>query len=278
MILVQLTDLHVRPRREPAYRVAETNMLTERALRAVRDLKWKPDAVVISGDLTDNGLASEYAVLSEMLGRLIKVPVYVVPGNHDRRDVLKEKLGHLPGVLSDSRFVQYAVDDHEIRLVMLDTVIPGSGAGELCAMRLAWLDDTLAAEPNKPTIVVMHHPPFACGIQHMDRIALRNPAEFAAVIARHPQVKRILCGHHHRPINAAVAHTIASIGPSVAHQVEFELDDDPGYWNLEPAAYQILVTMPGDGVIAHTVYVENFPGPFPFVLDPDYPGVSEDKD
>ena len=278
MILVQLTDLHVRPLGEAAYRVAETNMLTERALRAVRALKWQPDAVVISGDLTDNGLASEYDMIAEMLARNIKVPVYVIPGNHDRREEFKAKLGHLPGVADHPEFVQYVIDAHEIRLVMLDTVIPGSSAGELCAKRLSWLDATLGAEPNKPTVVVMHHPPFACGIQHMDRIALRNPAEFVAVIAKHPQVKRILCGHHHRPVNAALAHTIASIGPSVAHQVEFELDDDPGYWKLEPAAYQILVTLPGDGIIAHTVYVENFPGPFPFVLDPDYPGVDEGDD
>ena len=97
-------------------------------------------------------------------------------------------------------------------------------------------------------------------------------------LARAMGVKIVLHGHHHRPVNAALAHTIASIGPSVAHQVEFELDDDPGYWNLEPAAYQILVTLPGDGIIAHTVYVENFPGPFPFVLDPDYPGVDEGDD
>jgi 3',5'-cyclic AMP phosphodiesterase CpdA len=274
MILVQLTDLHVRPLGLPAYRTAETNMLTERALRALRNLPAKPDAIVISGDLTDNGLESEYAVLSEMLGRLIDVPVYVIPGNHDRREVLKTSLAHLPGVTADPKFVQYAIDDHEIRLVMLDTVIAGSSAGELCADRLAWLEETLGADTQKPTIVVMHHPPFACGIRHMDRINLLNAPAFAEVIARHPQVKRILCGHHHRPINALVGHTIASIGPSVAHQVEFVLGDEPGMWNLEPAAFQVLVTLPEDGIVAHTVYVENFSGPFPFLMDPDYPGRS----
>jgi Icc protein len=272
MILVQLTDLHVRPRGPAADRIAETNILTERALRAVRDLKIRPDAIVISGDLTDNGLESEYAVLVEMLGRLIHVPVYVIPGNHDRREGMRAALSHLPGVTADPHFVHYAIDDHEVRLVMLDTTVPGSGAGELCAARLAWLDATLAAVPHKPTIVVMHHPPFASGTAHMDRIALRNPAEFSAVIARHQQVRRILCGHNHRPINAMVAHTLASVAPSVAHQVAFEIGDAPGMWNLEPAAYQVLATMPQGDIVAHTVYVENFPGPFPFLVDPDYPG------
>jgi Icc protein len=257
-----------------AYRTAETNMLTERALRAVRDLKTQPDAIVISGDLTDNGLESEYAVLAEMLDRIIKVPVYVVPGNHDRRGNLRAGLSALPGVNDAAEFVHYTVEDLPVRLVMLDTVVPGFGHGKLCGARLEWLEATLAAKQDKPTIVVMHHPPFVCGIRHMDAINLRNAEAFTAVIARHPQVKRILCGHHHRPITTSVAHTIASIAPSVAHQVEFDLTDDPGFWNLEPAAFQVHIAMPDAAIVSHTVYVEKFPGPFPFLADPDYPGRS----
>ncbi len=268
MIIVQLTDLHVRPYGRAAYRTAETNMLTERALWAVRNLAFTPDAIVISGDLTNNGLASEYAVLSDMLSRIIKVPVYVLPGNHDHRETMRSSLGHLPGVTSDPYFIQYAVDHHDVRLVMLDTVIPGSGAGELCEKRLAWLDATLSAEPNKPTLVVMHHPPFACGIRHMDHISLQNPSEFISIIAKHSQVKRILCGHHHRPINAAVAHTICSIAPSVAHQVEFVLGDEPGMWKLEPPAFEVFVSLGDDAIVGHTIYVENYPGPYPFFADP----------
>ena len=264
MILVQLTDLHIQPKRLALYRTAETNMLTERALRAVARLQMRPDAVVISGDLVDRGSAEEYRILADMLRRHISAPVYVIPGNHDRRETLKAELGHLPGVLSHPDFVQYAIDDHPVRLVMLDTVIPGSGAGELCAARLAWLDSTLAAAPDKPTIVAMHHPPFVTGVAHMDAIGLRNPAGFEAMIARHAQVKRILCGHVHRPISTTVAHAIASVSPSAAHQIEFTLGDEPGFWNLEPAAFQVLTAHPGAAIVAHTVYVEDFPGPFPF--------------
>ncbi len=273
MILVQLTDLHIRPVGMAAYRTAETNMLSERAFRAVARMKVKPDAMVISGDLTDNGLPEEYTLLADMLRRYIQIPVYLIPGNHDRREVMKIEMGHFPGVADAPHFAHFAVDAHDVRLVMLDTVIPGSGAGELCAERLAWLDATLAADSSKPTIVVMHHPPFATGIAHMDAIALRNPDEFTAVIARHPQVKRILCGHVHRPINAPVAHAIASICPSVAHQVEFTIGDDPGAWNLEPAIFQVHASV-GSAIVSHSVYIEDFPGPFPFTLEADYPGAS----
>jgi 3',5'-cyclic AMP phosphodiesterase CpdA len=100
---------------------------------------------------------------------------------------------------------------------MLDTIVPGAGHGVLTPGQLDWLDRTLAAEPGKRTLIGMHHPPFTCGITHMDKIALHDPAGFRAVIARHPQVERIICGHHHRPIVARVAQAIASISPSVAH-------------------------------------------------------------
>ena len=271
--IAQLTDLHVRPEGVAAYRVAETNMLTERALRRVAALRPAPDAVIITGDLTDCGLASEYALLAGMLRRNLGMPVYVVPGNHDRREVLAE---HLPGYCSvNGGFVQYAVDDLPVRVVMIDTVVPGAGHGELCAERLDWLDRTLAARPDVPTLIGMHHPPFQCGIVHMDGIALHDPGRFIAVVARHTQVKRIVCGHHHRPVVTAVAQAIGSIAPSVAHQVEFDLSPDAAAaFVMEPPGFEIHLWSTDTGFVSHTAVVDSFAGPYPFLSDPDYPGRS----
>jgi Icc protein len=176
----------------------------------------------------------------------------------------------------DGGFVQYAVDDLPIRLVMLDTVRPGAGYGELCQHRLDWLDRTLAERPDQPTLIGMHHPPFQCGIAHMDAIALREPDAFVAVIARHRQVHRIVCGHHHRPVVARLAHAIVSIAPSVAHQVELDLSDDgPSAFVMEPSAFDLHLWDDRSGFVTHTALVEAFPGPFPFIGDPDYPGRSD---
>ena len=273
MLICQLTDLHVRPVGKPANRLSETNMFTERAFRAVARLNPSPDVVVITGDLTDCGLDEEYANLNRLLRKFLPMPVFVIPGNHDRRGNLRAGLKHLPGVAVDPHYVQYTVDEYPVRLVMLDTLVPGAGHGELRSEQLEFLDRALAAAPDKPTIVGMHHPPFACGIAHMDRINLRNIPEFAAIIARHRQVERIICGHHHRPIVARVAHAIASIAPSVAHQVEMTLNPhDSGAFNFEPPAFQLHRWTAADGIVSHTVYVEDFPGPYPFINDPDYPG------
>ncbi|MDP9095919.1 MAG: phosphodiesterase [Pseudomonadota bacterium] len=272
--IAQLTDLHVRPEGVPAYRVAETNMLTERALCRVAAEHPAVDAVIITGDLTDCGLPAEYDLLAAMLRRTLSMPVYLIPGNHDRREVL---LQHLLGTRSMAGgFVQYAVDDLPVRLVMLDTVVPGAGHGALCQQRLDWLDRTLAERADQPTLIGMHHPPFQCGIAHMDGIALHDPAGFVAVIARHRQVHRIVCGHHHRPVVAPVAHAIASIAPSVAHQVQFDLSDDgPAAFVMEPSAFDIHLWDERTSFVSHTALVEAFPGPYPFLSDPDYPGRSD---
>jgi 3',5'-cyclic-AMP phosphodiesterase len=275
MLICQLTDLHVRPVGKAANRVSETNVFTERAFRAVARLDPRPDIVLITGDLTECGLSEEYANLTALLRKWLPMPVFVIPGNHDRRGNLRDALQHLPGVTTDPQYVQYAIDDYPVRVVMLDTHVPGSGHGELRAEQLEFLDRTLAAVPDKPTLIGMHHPPFVCGIAHMDRINLRTTPEFVAVIARHRQVERIICGHHHRPIVARVAHAIASISPSVAHQVEMTFDPkDPGAFIFEPPAFQLHRWTAADGIVSHTVYVENFPGPYPFINDPEYPGHS----
>jgi 3',5'-cyclic AMP phosphodiesterase CpdA len=269
MILLHLTDLHMRPRGLAAMRACETNMLAERALRAVRDFRPRADALIISGDLTNNGRVEEYRCFAEVLGRLIDIPVYVIPGNHDHRVNMRAELAHLPGVTTDPEFIQYTVEDLPVRLVLLDTLIQGKTDGELCPKRLAWLDATLAAAPDTPTVVVMHHPSFVCGIGHMDRIILRQPATFNALIARHKQVQLILTGHHHRQITTRIAQATAIIAPGVAHIVELDLfSDHPGLWNLEPACFLAHCWIEGQGVVSHTGFVERYPGPFPFMPDP----------
>ncbi len=270
MLIAQLTDLHVRPFGMAANRVVETNMFTERAFRAVMALDPLPDVVLITGDLTECGRPDEYAVLQRLLARHIRVPVFFIPGNHDRRDVLIEQL---PGARHHDGFVQFAIEDFPVRILMLDTVVPGAGHGELCSRRLGWLDRTLGEQPNRPTLIGMHHAPITTGIAHMDRIDLRDRRSFLEVIARHNQVRLILCGHLHRPITALVGSAVVCVAPSVAQQVELDLHPEaPSQFRLEPPAYLLHQFSPEAGFVTHMAYVETYPGPFPFLNEPEYPG------
>lgn len=264
MLIVQITDLHCRPRGLSANRVVESNMLAERALRAVARLDPAADLVLITGDLADQGEPDAYVLLGDMIARRLPMPVFAIPGNHDDREAM---IAHLPGTRHEDGFVQYAIEDLPVRVVMLDTLVPGAAHGELCDARLEWLDATLKRAPDRPTMIAMHHPPFICGISHMDGINLRAAERFVAVIRRHRQVERIICGHHHRPITTRLAHAIASIAPAVAHQVELDLRPGaPSAFVMEPSAFEVHRWTEQDGIVSHMAYVEEYPGPFPFLV------------
>src|SRR5258708_4735463 len=81
----------------------------------------------------------------------------------------------------------------------------GEDGGRLCEQRLAWLAARLAEQPERPTLIMMHHPPFATGIAHMDGMALEAPERFAAIVAGHGKIARVICGHVHRSIQSAFA-------------------------------------------------------------------------
>jgi 3',5'-cyclic-AMP phosphodiesterase len=264
MLIAQISDFHIKARGQIAYRVVDTAACLRAAVAAIAALDPKPDIVVATGDLTDFGRPDEYALLRELLAPL-EQPVYLIPGNHDERDAMRRAFadgGYFPG----QGFLHYVVEDYPLRLVALDTVIPGEGGGRLCDERLGWLDRTLAAAPRRPTLIIMHHPPFATGIAHMDRIGLVGAAEFANILSRHPQVERVLCGHLHRAIQARIgAHAIASTAPSTAHQVALDLSPDgPSRFMMEPPGYQLHLWRPESGVVSHTAVIGDFAGPYPF--------------
>jgi 3',5'-cyclic-AMP phosphodiesterase len=264
MLIAQISDFHIKARGKVAYRVVDTASCLAQAVATVAALDPAPDLVVCTGDLSDLGRPEEYEVVRELLSPL-KQPVYVIPGNHDERDAMRRAFA-AEGYLPAAGFLHYAIEHHPLRLVALDTVIPGEGGGRLCEERLDWLDSTLDEAPERPTLIIMHHPPFATGIAHMDRIGLDGAAAFAAVLARHPQVERVLCGHLHRPIQARVGgRSIASTAPSTAHQVALDLSaDGPARFMMEPPGYQLHLWQPKTGVVSHTGVIGAFAGPYSF--------------
>ena len=108
----------------------------------------------------------------------------------------------------------------------------------------------------------MHHPPFLTGIERMDRAGLRGTEAFAAIIGRHPQVERILCGHLHRAIDRRFAGTVAGTAPSTAHQIRLDLRSGaPLRLMFEPPGYQLHLWRDG-GLVSHTAVVGEWPGPY----------------
>src|SRR5260370_33750097 len=117
------------------------------------------------------------------------MPVYLVPGNHDRRAELFAEFGSDGYMKNDDGFLHYTIEGHEMRLIGLDTVVPGHGHGEMCAQRLAWLEGRLAERRDQPTLVFMHHPPFSTGLADMDRINCRNGQAMSCVLPPSDKIK-----------------------------------------------------------------------------------------
>jgi 3',5'-cyclic-AMP phosphodiesterase len=275
MILAQISDTHIVPQgmlfrcpvqgtapdAERIYREFDTAQYLARAVAALNALVPRPDVAVVTGDLVDHGEPAEYEHLRHLLA--LHMPVFVIPGNHDAREPLREAFrdgGYLPA----EGYLQYTVEDFPLRLVALDTLIPGQHDGMLCAERLGWLDAALAAQPARPTAILMHHPPFATGITYMDNCGFANPAGLAEIVGRHPQVERILCGHLHRAIDRRFAGTVAGTAPSTAHQIRLNLVPDARIsFIFEPPGYQLHLWEAETGLVTHTAVFDDWSDPSP---------------
>jgi Icc protein len=192
VLLAQLSDLHI----GAAWEGVDPQPRLERVIEAVRSLPNPVDAVVVSGDLADDASEGSYRRARELLERF-DVPVHVLPGNHDDRARLREAFD-LPGTGDEP--VDYSAEVGELRLLVLDSNVPGRDPGAFEPAQLRWLDEELRGEPERPTILVMHHSPLPTGIPEWDEINLvaAEREALAEVVRRHPQLRGIAAGHLHR--------------------------------------------------------------------------------
>jgi 3',5'-cyclic AMP phosphodiesterase CpdA len=254
MLVAQLTDLHfLAPGALLAGRY-DLNPMAERAIDHVRSLVPVPDVVIVTGDVTSDGDEDAYAIAREALDGL-DVAWYAIPGNHDCRDPFATALrGHLDRTAGG--FIQFVVDGFDVRLVGLDTLRPGHDDGELCDERLAWLDETLAAAPGRPTLVFMHHPPFETGIEWIDRPGLSGASVLREILARYPQVELLACGHVHRAIATRWAGTLVTLPPAAVFQVALNLAPGaPPKLAWEPPAVHVH-RWDGGAFVTHLSYVD----------------------
>ncbi len=246
-LVAQISDLHIGGDWGGADPVAGLT----RVLDAVFALPDRPDVLLVTGDLVDHGTSDEYDRVHELLS-VSPVPVHVLAGNHDLREGLRARF-ELPG--STGAPVQYSADLGPVRLVALDTSIPGRAGGELDPERLAWLDGELGDAPEQPTLLAMHHPPASTGIVPWDAIGLDagDRAALEEIVRRHPQVRRVVAGHIHQPLVSTLAGRAVLAIPStyVQARVDFSSPEIELGGGVPGFAIHALV----DGEIASYLHV-----------------------
>lgn len=264
--IAQISDLHIKAPGKLAYRRVDTANALSRCIETLNRLTPAPDLVVISGDLVDTPTEQEYRHLRDLLLQL-RLPFVAIPGNHDSRDLMRRAFPDRDYVFPSGALNQ-RIELDALDLLLLDSSVPGEPHGELDRPTFEWLESRLSASTQRPALLFLHHPPFLTGIGHMDRQNLRNAADLASLVSRHPRVQLVASGHVHRTVLTAFAGITATICPAPNHAVALDLAEIHGpAFAVEPPAFHLHVWFPGErygSLVTHQVPVGAFDGPHPF--------------
>lgn len=225
--VLHLSDLHVvAPPRLVSGRLDTARLLESAIDRILADLPGLApvDAVLVTGDISDDGTPESYAMARRQLDRL-GLPLLVLPGNHDRREPLRAAFADALA-MPENGPVDWVVDLGELRVVGLDTLVEGRSGGALGEATLAHLSAALRGAAGRPVLVAMHHPPVQTGIRFMDDIGLDAPGGILSAMSDADGPVRIVAGHVHVPLTGALGPHAVCIAPSVCSGFPLDLRPD----------------------------------------------------
>ena len=261
---LHLSDLHVVEDGARASGVLDTRSILTAAIdrllhfRAALD---PLDAVLISGDISDDGSADSYAFARGELERL-GLPLYVVPGNHDAREPMRNAFADLAEVPSCG-LIDWQTMIGDTLVVGLDTLVEGQGGGELREESLSLLRNALKTAAAGHVIVMLHHPPIRTGIGFMDAIGLANTDALETALAGVKADITLIAGHVHGVHQGWCGRHRVATAPSIcsAFALDRRVDATPGFLT-GPTGCAVIDTSPGG--IWSVVPLDPANGPFPF--------------
>lgn len=224
MLIAQITDLHISDEGAIVGDGFDPAADLIRIVDTLNALNPAPAFVIVSGDLVDRRTEDEYRHLRRILEPL-RLPLYIVPGNHDAREPLKAVFPDHAYLRTGDDYLQYAFDQNGLRFIGLDSLKPGAVGGEMDEARLAWLAERLAEKPQTPTFIFMHHPPFRTGMAEFDKYGFDGLDAFRALVEASPQIERIVCGHIHRTLTTRLGRALVSVCPSTTYAFALTLDE-----------------------------------------------------
>ncbi|GAA1465655.1 phosphodiesterase [Microbacterium thalassium] len=215
-VLLHISDTHLRADSR-LFDLVDGAERLERALRAIEGTGIRPDAVVFTGDLADLGEARAYADLRDLVepfAERLGTRVFWVMGNHDDRAAFRAELLDDPS--ADMRPVDRVDELDGLRLITLDSTVPGEHHGQLRDEQLEWLGEVLATPAPLGTILAMHHPPVPSVLPLAASVELRDQRRLARVL-RGTDVRAIIAGHLHYSTFATFAGIPVSVASSTCY-------------------------------------------------------------
>ncbi|GFZ64168.1 3',5'-cyclic adenosine monophosphate phosphodiesterase CpdA [Pseudomonas amygdali pv. eriobotryae] len=264
MLIAHISDTHVRPRGLLYQGVVDSNAMLAAAVETINALDPPPDLILFSGDLVDEGRPEEYAMARELLQPL-RQRLLMIPGNHDHRQNLRNAFPEHVYFINEENCSFVDSGSAPMRIIGLDISVPDQHHGDMTDTATQWLDRTLALEPDKPTLIMMHQPPFSSGIHCIDAYRCERGERLAGVVSRYPAVERIVCGHIHRFMQLRFGGTLMCTAPSTTTAIALQLRPDAADASyVEPPALLLHHWKADTGLITHWVPIGRFEGPFDF--------------
>ncbi|WP_338548806.1 metallophosphoesterase [Roseovarius phycicola] len=261
---LQLTDLHVVGKGMLCSNVLDTRSILRDAVNRLLELRpaLDPlDAVLITGDVSDDGSRDSYAFARTHLERL-GLPLFLVPGNHDARDPMRAAFAGQEWMPKNG-LIDWQAQIGDTQLVGLDSLVEGQGGGQLRGDSLAVLSDVLADNDDGPLIIMLHHPPIQTGICFMDAIGLENADALGAVLEGSNRDVTVIAGHVHGVHHGKIGGHVVATAPAICSGFALDRRDNATVGFLKgPTGCAVIDTGPGG--IWSAVSLDPFDGPFSF--------------
>ena len=207
ILIAQISDCHLPADPDQDYRGINPLKNLKTVIKRVQALK--PDLILATGDLSEDGSRQSYELLQQQL-KLLNTPVLALPGNHDDVDLLAEFFPNSPtDTIQVSRHGPW-------QIIRLNSCLPGKPEGRLSKKTLVDLEKFLRHHRQEPLLIAVHHQPVSIGSPWIDKYRLFDPEIFLGLIDQHTNVRAVVWGHIHQAFEMNRNGTAMLGGPSSA--------------------------------------------------------------
>ena len=248
--LLHLSDTHLLAGGSKLYGSVSVDARLAELFAEVEASGSRPEAIVVTGDLADKGEPGAYRLLREIVepvAQRLGARVIWVMGNHDNRSAFRAELfGELP---SDAP-IDRSYDLNGLRLITLDTSVPGHHHGAVTEQQLLWLADELRVPAPDGTILAMHHPPIPSVLDLATAVELRDQSRLADVL-RGTDVRSIIAGHLHYSSMATFAGIPVSVSSATCYTQDLNVPVGGTLGRDGARAFNLVHVYPG--TVLHSV-------------------------